>query len=403
MSPLRVPLTDAQEDLLAHARTTGIEAAIGSVTSAVRIAGPLDMGWLTAALHDLTRRHEALRLLFVPEDGGIEVTVADEREPELALCRAVGASLGQRELDARRLAAAERAQPADAMHGPSLRALVIRVDDDDHVLALSAHRLVCDTESVRILMAELGALYIARSLRRPHVLQPLPLSYTAYCAWTRERWAVNQRYWNEVLKGAQTPPTARGGERVESHFTLPADLIGLERAHHATTLELLAACWAATLAEVTGAGELLIATDLSGRCRPEHGPLVGALTQRVHLRIDTGGSRHFGELLSRVKPVVRRAAAHRFHASHRLRSALPFPYGLRWLGPHSTPTGIPAAWRSFPLPLRAVDTCAASLTAEPRPDGTIAATVLGDRTSAAAITERLQKTVSAIATGHEHT
>ena len=59
----------------------------------------------------------------------------------------------EREARAGQLASAEIKQPFDLTNGPLLRALLLRLSDDDHVLTLTMHRIAADGWSIGVLCA----------------------------------------------------------------------------------------------------------------------------------------------------------------------------------------------------------------------------------------------------------
>ncbi|GAA3312498.1 hypothetical protein GCM10020219_022480 [Nonomuraea dietziae] len=87
-----------------------------TLTTAVRLRGPLDEERLRAALDELPRRHESLRHRFpTSEDGLPAVHVAEESEAPLALATAAD------DEEALALIDAAAAVPLDLAEGPLLR------------------------------------------------------------------------------------------------------------------------------------------------------------------------------------------------------------------------------------------------------------------------------------------
>ena len=159
-----------------------------NVPLAVTLTGSLHCGALAAALGEVVRRHEILRTVF-PEVGGRAVQLVRQSETEptgfaLPLVDLQGLPGGLRELresrelwesgeaEERRLAAAEAGRPF-ALGGPEglLRALLLRLAADRHVLLLTVHHIVSDGWSMGVLVREMGALYGAFVAGRP---SPLP-------------------------------------------------------------------------------------------------------------------------------------------------------------------------------------------------------------------------------------
>ena len=124
-------------------------SAFYNIASAWRLEGPLDAAALEAALGEVVARHESLRTTFVSVDGkplqrvkepwAFELTAVDvSGEP----CPEEAASLQVAE---------EAARPFDLARGPLLRAQLLRLSDEDHVLILVVHHIVSDGWSSGVL------------------------------------------------------------------------------------------------------------------------------------------------------------------------------------------------------------------------------------------------------------
>src|SRR5262249_10240703 len=98
---------------------------------------------------------------------------------------------------ARLLAFEEGLRPFDLAQGPLLRGFLLRLDENDHVLALTMHHIVGDGWSSGILIHEIQALYAAFAAGRPSPLPELPLQYADFAAWQRS-WLQGEALEREV-------------------------------------------------------------------------------------------------------------------------------------------------------------------------------------------------------------
>ncbi len=109
----------------------------------------------------------------------------------------------------------EGAQPFDLAHGPLLRAQLVTLAPERHLLLITAHHLICDGWAVNIIIDELGKLYSAMLRNQPADLPPaLPFSQYAIDVQTaaqRERQKQDLEYWKQRM----TP--------LPELLTLPAD------------------------------------------------------------------------------------------------------------------------------------------------------------------------------------
>ena len=157
--------------------------AVYNICRVSRIVGHLNVSAVQASLNETVRRHEVLRssisfangrpvqivnpafeIAFSIEDLG-ELS-DDEREPQI---------LGRIEQAAN--------QPFDFSAGRFLRAKLLRIKEDEHVLILITHHIVSDAWSLGILTRELWSLYEAYTGGNPSLLKDLQVQYSDFAAW----------------------------------------------------------------------------------------------------------------------------------------------------------------------------------------------------------------------------
>lgn len=327
-----LPVSYAQQRLWFLERLAP-DRALYNLPAALRLRGRLDVTALQASLDAIVARHEVLRTRIVAVDG-VPMQQIDPPAPlPLPLIDLSDQTATQREEEVRRVVAAEAQAPFDLARGPLLRARLIRLADDDHVLVIVVHHIVADGWSVGIFVHELGRCYAAAIEGRQLALPNLAIQYADYAAWQRN-WLADsangaesplQRqlaYWRNRL--ADAPPlldlpadrprapvqSVRGGRR---EAALPADLTGRLRAlaheEGATLFMALVAGFAALLGRYSGADDICIGTPVAGRSHPALEPLIGFFVNTLVLRIDLAGSPSFRDLLRRVRGTALEAYA----------------------------------------------------------------------------------------------
>ena len=151
-----------------------------NISLAVRLAGRLDASALARALSEVARRHEALRTTF-SDEGGRPVQVihapAPVPLPVTDLTALDGAEQGS---EARRVVNEEAGRPFDLSAGPLLRARLVKLGEQEHVLILVMHHIVSDGWSSGVLVREVTALYAAYSAGQESPLAELPIQYADY-------------------------------------------------------------------------------------------------------------------------------------------------------------------------------------------------------------------------------
>ena len=67
-----------------------------------------------------------------------------------------------------------------------LRAELIEIEDNDHILVVTTHHIASDGWSTSILVKEVVELYTAQTSGHPARLAGLPVQYADYAIWQRE-------------------------------------------------------------------------------------------------------------------------------------------------------------------------------------------------------------------------
>src|SRR5262249_4410958 len=139
----------------------------------------------------------------------------------------------------------EAALAFDLSTGPLLRARLLRLAAEEHVLLVTLHHIISDGWSTGVLVREVGALYEAFAQGLPSPLAELPVQYADYAVSQRE-WLQGEvleeqlRYWREQLSGAPAVlalPTERVRPAVPS-YRGERETVGLSTALTAGLKEL---------------------------------------------------------------------------------------------------------------------------------------------------------------------
>ena len=331
-----VPLSFAQERMwFLEQYAPGTTAY--TVAIPLRLRGPLVVAALERALAALVERHESLRMSFPTTSDGRPTVVVAPPGP-VALTRLRLDDSGRDPVNqAQELLAREFARPLDIAAGPPVRAILMELSTEDHVLVLFIHHIVVDGWSSQIITRELVALYRAFATGTPSTLAPLPIDYGDYARWQRMQesaWAADIAYWRDQLQGV--PPLALPTDRPHPptqtfhggwhKFWLDADLTAAvaatARAHRVTPFMTLLAAYQALLSWYSGQTDFAVGCPVSGRTRPETDGLVGLFVNTLALRADVSGDPSFAELLSRVRRTAVGAFAHQALPFERVVEAL---------------------------------------------------------------------------------
>ena len=286
---------------------------------AVRLKGVLDRTALERALNALVERHEVLRTVFVSVDGEPRQQILPKCPIALHVIDLSDRQREERESHVRLQQSEETSRKFNLRSGPLVRACLLRLAQDEHVLLVTMHHIVSDGWSVGVALRELSALYGRFRDGKEDTLQALPIQYADYAQWQRE-WLQGELsarqlgYWRDRLAGAPpelTLPTDRARPPAQSYrgenvkFGLDASLVrrlrALAHGHDMTLFMVLYAGWAVLLSRLSGLDDIVVGTPVANRQRPELESLIGFFVNTVVLRagVDTGA--RLEEFLARVR------------------------------------------------------------------------------------------------------
>ncbi|HVR98013.1 MAG TPA: amino acid adenylation domain-containing protein [Thermoanaerobaculia bacterium] len=295
---------------------------------AVRLDGQLRVLELNWALAEIVRRHEVLRTTFVAVDDEPALVIHPAGPFPLPVCDLSGLGEAAAEAAALHLARVEAAALFDLDHGPLLRAWLVRLAADRHVVLFTMHHIVSDAWSMGVLVREVAALYGAAVAGAPAPLPELALQYSDFAAWQRE-WLQGDAlerllsYWKRQLAGPppalklpldRPRPATPGAQGAGYTFLLPAELSRAVRAlgqrEGATVFMTLLATLKALFHRLTGQTDIVIGTDIANRNQAETEPMIGFFVNLLVMRTDLSGAPSFRLALARVREVSLEAYAH---------------------------------------------------------------------------------------------
>jgi len=344
-----LPLSFAQRRIWFLERLEGRSAAY-NMPAAFRLLGRLDTAAVAAALHAIARRHEVLRTRLVDRDG--EPIQQIDAEPGASLCRTLslaGAPPAERDDALRATLQDEAGHVFDLASEHPIRALLIHLGGDEHVLAVTLHHAASDGWSTGVLVREFAALY--NSLRTAGTspeaplapsapLAPLAVQYADFAQWQRGQVEADEvtrphlDYWRTQLADApgvinlpsdgsqnnglprQSAPreamSASAGEAV--YFRIDAAVAeavnALARQTDSSAYMVLLAAFMALLHRWSGEVDLTVGSPIANRPRKELEGLIGFFVNTLALRVNADGDPDFLALVARVRATALEGYAH---------------------------------------------------------------------------------------------
>ena len=302
-----------------------------NIPLAMRLRGKLDHAALERTFNEILRRHESLRTTFHSERGQLFQAIAPVLTMTVPVVDVQDFPASERAQVPDHLLAEEMNRPFDLTHGPLLRARLVRIAPEEHLLLFPLHHIVADGWSNGVLTRELGTLYAAFAQGKGSPLPELLVQFADFAQWQQNVLAeggfdAQLDYWRHRLAGelpvldlpvdhARRPwrgQAAPGGVRSRR---LPGEL---SQAIKALAVREGASAFMVTLAAFTvllnrysgGQEDVLIGTSSANRSRLEVENLIGLFVNPLLLRISLAGAPTFRELLVSVRRIVLDAFEH---------------------------------------------------------------------------------------------
>ncbi|MBD6618563.1 amino acid adenylation domain-containing protein [Komarekiella sp. 'clone 1'] len=299
-----------------------------NISLAVNLKGQLEVTLLEQSFNEIIHRHETLRTTFTTVNGEPVQVIAPSLKLSLSTVDWQKNVDSQGELAIRELLTQESQRPFDLIHGPLLRAKLLRLTQQEHILLLEMHHIISDGRSVEIFLQELALLYKAFLTGSSSPLPEVSIQYKDFAYWQRQ-WLQGEilqtqlSYWKQQLEGVPaalqlptdrprpTVQTSHGAQQsIELSETVIEQLKAIARQKGITLFMLLLAAFQTFLYRYTGQNDIAVGTPVANRNRDEVKGLIGFFVNTLVLRTDMSGDPTFDELLTRVKKVALGAYTH---------------------------------------------------------------------------------------------
>jgi amino acid adenylation domain-containing protein len=274
-----------------------------------------------AALNTIIARHEVLRSRVGKIGEAVVLMIAPVLAIALERVRCDAAEVRETAILATR-------KPLDFIAGQLIRAVLVEADGQPPLLAVTAHHLLADRVSMRLIGRELLELCAARLESRAANLPDLPLQYADCAAWQgeflREQSAALLFYWRYQLRGrlqAMELPLNRPRPLVHTFtearhaFALsPALTAGLKAAakradnqRGVSHFSMLFTGFNALLRRYAGHDELVVGASVACRNQVGLDNVVGPIANLLVLRNFCDGSTTLADLLAQVQRTTQEA------------------------------------------------------------------------------------------------
>ncbi|WP_026869105.1 non-ribosomal peptide synthetase [Inquilinus limosus] len=362
-----LPLTTAQTGMwLAQKFMPEIEF---NLAEAIEIHGPLDPGLMQAALRQLTREAEALRVRFIEDSNGPRQLIRHEYEGGIPFVD-FSAEPDPREA-AGRWMKADYSRPLNPLTDELWFSAVLKIADDAFIWYHRVHHLLMDGLSGGLCTRRVAELYTAMVEDRAPTdetafgsLAEILEEEAAYRA--SGRFLRDRDYWMERFADTPSPITlshrrpGAGSLLRDRSFMEPgmvASLRALAQSTGASLPQILIALTTAYLYRVTGAEDLIVGLTVTARANARMRRTPSMLANAVPLRLRMDPALSVQDVIRQVGTEVRQCLRHQQYRYEDLRRDLnllpnnqqlftmlvniePFDYALRFGGLPMTPQNL---------------------------------------------------------------
>ncbi|MFE4578105.1 amino acid adenylation domain-containing protein [Streptomyces chartreusis] len=285
---------------------------------ALRISGSVNFSALQTSLTELSKRHEALRSGLAILSDKLHHVVSHEVAPELTtedLSSCTDLQVTMRVTELARL-------PLDLEQCRPLRAILLRLSENQHLLVIVMHHAMMDGWSANVIFADLSALYTSTVDGTEVPLPPVPVQFSEYVEWQerqlqRGAFDTELQYWLGQLQGAGLTtdlptdfprPTQLSGAGRLVRTAVPRELVEqietLACRFGVTRYSVFLSVFQVLLSYCTGEQDVVTATATAGRADPRLEHTVGYFINTMPIRTQLDHQVPFKDLLKQVHRTV---------------------------------------------------------------------------------------------------
>ncbi|MFT6046373.1 MAG: hypothetical protein ACI9WC_002079 [Arenicella sp.] len=323
-----MPLSCAQKRLwLVDQSQQGTKPYI--ITRDLQLDGMLDIDALRKSFVDIVHRQQSLRSCFNESSGkSAHVTIQNADQFSVDLLDLSQTNGDEQDGKLAQALTQNRARYFDLSKDYMLRVLLVKLNQERHVLQVLMHHIASDGASVPILIAEFGALYNAYALSQASPLAELSVQYPDYAYWQNE-WLQSEdfeqklEFWRDTL--SNLPPadylpmdnprpdhkTFSGGEWISMlSVDISNRLTEYCQSHNATLFMGLHTTLSVLLARYSGEDDIVVGTPVANREQANIGQQIGLFANLLVLRSKVSETSCFESMLQQSRAYLLSAYAH---------------------------------------------------------------------------------------------
>ena len=334
-----VPATESQREIWLAAKLEPEASLAYNESVSIKLSGELHVSALQAALQGVVDRHEALRATLSAD--GNELCIAADVKLDCFVRDLSGLDESASEQAISSVLAQAVGTPFDLERGPLVRAQLLRLDAQEHLLIFTAHHIVCDGWSFGVIVRDLAALYAQRTNQGDGPVPADAFTDYAIAEATRAQTDIGraeEQYWLSRFSGAlpsldlpidsarrrRRTFASRREDRVLD-AKLVADIRRVGAKQGASLYATLLAAFGALLHRLTGQDDVVIGIPSAGQAVDGRDSLVGHCVNVLPLRSAIDPQAPFTTLLNHLRGDLLDAFDHRQYTLGSLLARLAMP------------------------------------------------------------------------------
>ncbi|WP_248277637.1 non-ribosomal peptide synthetase/type I polyketide synthase [Brasilonema sp. UFV-L1] len=323
----KILLTKAQQQLWILDQIGDDSTLAYKISIGLQLKGSLNLEAMNRAVQQVVDRHEALRTKIDSQGNFQQILPSLKIDISLIdLSNAGDAPLGSRPLGDRDFQVTqwfkqESLKPFDLTQGPLFRCYVLKLEEQLHLLVMTAHHIVVDGWSINVILQELGALYSQECQGEVYQLKP-PMQFREYINWQEqqsqtEEMAAHESYWLEKFASLTPvlnlptdrprPPikTYRGNRQtLRLNASLYREVKQFSTTKGCTPFMTLLSAYTAFLHRLTSQENIVVGIPSAGRSSAGSEKLVGYCAHLLPIRSCVVENLTFSEYLGKMKGVL---------------------------------------------------------------------------------------------------
>ncbi|MBN2535365.1 MAG: amino acid adenylation domain-containing protein [Spirochaetales bacterium] len=288
-------------------------------TIAIKLKGELNIHALSGSIQAIIDRHEILRTTFDTINDTPSQIIHDTFKINIPFIDLSTDNSGDINGKIADIKMNEAKKPFNLITGPVIRAMLIFINSDEHILLFSIHHMVSDGWSAGLFVQEISSFYRKIETNKKDEIGKPALQYTDFVLW-QEEWLKSEKYkeqlayWKETLAGEipvldlhpdfPRPPVQSNRGKCLALVLRPSVIqivTTISRDEGVSLFMTLLAAFIILLAKYSSLYDIILGTMIANRNREEIETLIGVFINTLVLRVKVSPSQSFREIVKTVK------------------------------------------------------------------------------------------------------